>query len=67
MTTETETEFLNITKTVQRAGISRARIYILAAEGRFPKQVVLSAPGEKRRVAWRAVDVDAWKLGWATP
>lgn len=37
-------------------GLSRATIYLMMAEGRFPKPVKVGL----RAVAWREADIEAW-------
>ena len=39
-----------------RVGLKRSMIYLLIAEGKFPKPVQLSV----RAVAWREADIDDW-------
>ena len=52
------TTLLRIGKVSDTSGISRAYIYQLCKEGRFPKPVSLVPGGTS--VAWVASEVDAW-------
>lgn len=55
------TTLLRIGKVSGASGISRAYIYQLCKEGRFPKPVSLVPGGTS--VAWVATEVDDWILG----
>ena len=55
------TTLLRIGKVSDSSGISRAYIYQLCKEGRFPKPVSLVPGGTS--VAWVATEVDDWILG----
>lgn len=49
-------EILRLPQVKTRTGLSRASIYALIAQGRFPKQIKLS----ERAAGWLAHEVDAW-------
>lgn len=58
--------YLTITEVIARAGICRARVYVLMSQGRFPRSVLLSGPTEKRKVRWRTSDIESWLRERAT-
>lgn len=47
---------LTIRDVVKRTTISRAQLYRLMTEGRFPRPLSLS----QQRIGWRASDIDRW-------
>lgn len=50
---------LRLKQVLLRVGISRAQLYLLMGEGRFPKNFSLSGPGG-RAVGWLESDIDDW-------
>jgi predicted DNA-binding transcriptional regulator AlpA len=59
--TEVDTgALLTVWGVIARIGHCRAWIYNAINRGEFPSPTVLSAPGRKRKVAWRAADVADW-------
>jgi prophage regulatory protein len=52
--------YLSISEVTERVGYCRASVYSLMDRGRFPRPVVLSAPGKPRKVRWRETDVAKW-------
>lgn len=48
--------FLRLTEVIERTGLSRSAIYLSISEGRFPKNINLSA----RSVAWLESEINAW-------
>jgi predicted DNA-binding transcriptional regulator AlpA len=59
--TEVDTgALLTVSGVIDHIGYCRAWIYNAINRGEFPPPTVLSAPGRKRAVAWRAADVAAW-------
>ncbi len=50
---------LRIKQVLDRVGISRAQLYVLMGEDRFPKNFSLSGPGG-RAVGWLESDIDNW-------
>ncbi len=50
---------LRLKQVLDRVGISRAQLYLLMGEDRFPKNFSLCGP-TGRAVGWRESDVDAW-------
>lgn len=53
--------FLTISEVVSLTTLSRATIYRLVAQGRFPEQKVLSG----NRIGWAEHEVQAWLRGRA--
>jgi prophage regulatory protein len=51
-----QTKLIKIRHVIERVCLSRAQIYKMMAEGRFPRQVMLT----ERSVAWREHDIDSW-------
>lgn len=49
-------QILRLPEVKKRAGLSRASIYALIAQGRFPKQIKLS----ERAVGWLSTEIDSW-------
>lgn len=49
-------EILRLPQVKTRTGLSRASIYALVSQGRFPKQIKLS----ERAAGWLAHEVDGW-------
>ena len=47
---------LNIAEVVDRIGLSRATIYRLVAEGKFPTPIKLS----ETRIGWRDTSINEW-------
>lgn len=47
---------IRLEQVVERTTLSRATIYQLISEGRFPKQIQIGP----RRVAWRLSDINEW-------
>ena len=50
-------QFLKLHEVVKLTGLSRARIYALAARGQFPKPMKLAA----RASAWEAASIATWQ------
>lgn len=50
---------LRLKQVLIRVGISRAQLYLLMGEGRFPKNFSLSGPGG-RAVGWLESDIEDW-------
>ncbi|MYC89167.1 MAG: AlpA family transcriptional regulator [Gemmatimonadales bacterium] len=50
------TRLLRLPEVMARTGLSRATIYALMAEGRFPRQVRIGA----RAVGWVEAEIEAW-------
>ena len=50
---------LRLKEVLQRVGISRAQLYSLMGEDRFPRNFGLSGPGG-RAVGWLESDIDDW-------
>jgi prophage regulatory protein len=53
---ETNQRLLRLPEVKARVGLGRTQIYEEIKEGRFPRQVALTA----RSVAWREADILAW-------
>jgi prophage regulatory protein len=53
------TRILRLKQVLDRIGISRAQIYVLMGEGRFPNNFSLCGPSG-RAVGWLESDVDEW-------
>ena len=49
-------QLLRLPEVVNRTGLGRSTVWALIAQGRFPRQVKLSA----RSSAWVAAEVDKW-------
>lgn len=52
--------YLNVREVLGAIGLSHARLYQLLDAGRFPRATLLSPPGAKRRVGFKANDVRRW-------
>lgn len=50
---------LRLKQVLLRVGISRAQLYLLMGEGRFPKNFSLCGPGG-RAVGWLESDIEDW-------
>lgn len=50
---------LRLKQILPRVGISRAQLYALKKDGRFPENFSLSGPGG-RAVGWLESDIDDW-------
>lgn len=55
-TTPAPLQLLRLPEVVSRTGLGRSTVWALIAQGRFPKQVKLSA----RSAAWVASEVEQW-------
>jgi len=55
-TTDSPTRILRLPEVTARTGLSRATIYALMRQGRFPRQVRIGA----RAVGWIEAEVEAW-------
>lgn len=49
--------FMRLKEVIARTGLSRSTIYLMVADGRFPRQVRL---GGSRSVAWIEAEVEGW-------
>lgn len=49
-------KLLKLKQVIEITGLSRASIYRLIEDEKFPKQVRISA----RRVAWKNTDIESW-------
>ena len=49
-------EFIRRKALEARIGLSRSTIYLMMAEGRFPRPIKIG----RRAVGWRASDVEEW-------
>ena len=49
--------FLRLKQVIARTGLSRSSIYLMIANGQFPRQINLSG---SRSVAWIEAEVEAW-------
>ncbi len=47
---------LRLSAVKQRTGLSRSMLYLLVAQGKFPRQFPIGT----RAVAWNSADVDQW-------
>lgn len=56
MTEDLVGRVLNIAEVVDRIGLSRASIYRLVAEGKFPTPIKLG----DRRIGWRDSSINEW-------
>lgn len=52
-------KILRLKQVLPRVGISRAQLYALKKDGRFPQNFSLSGPGG-RAVGWLESDIDDW-------
>lgn len=52
-------KILRLKQVLTRVGISRAQLYALKKDGRFPQNFSLSGPGG-RAVGWLESDIDDW-------
>lgn len=50
---------IRLKQVLSRVGISRAQLYALKKDGRFPQNFSLSGPGG-RAVGWLESDIDEW-------
>lgn len=50
---------LRLKQVIQRVGISRAQLYLLMGDGRFPQNFSLCGPSG-RAVGWLESDIDDW-------
>jgi prophage regulatory protein len=53
-------EILRLPQVKLRTGLSRASIYALIAQGRFPKQIKLSPVPGARAAGWIGGEIDSW-------
>ena len=52
-------KILRLKQILPRVGISRAQLYVLKKEGRFPQNFSLCGPGGRAK-GWYESDIDAW-------
>jgi predicted DNA-binding transcriptional regulator AlpA len=52
--------YLGVREVLSLCGICHSRLYQLLDAGRFPPSVLLSPPGRKRRIGWKASDIRRW-------